>query len=424
MSEIASTGNHVGTTEEDEILPPVPEDDARRVSALRALQILDTPPEERFDRIVRLASMIFEAPISYISLVDRDRQWFKAKVGLEREGSPRNTSFCGHAILHDDALVVPDALIDRRFANNPMVTGNLGVRFYAGHPFRERNGNKIGTLCVMDTRPRKFDDRQRSILRELASLVEHEIQLVDAIEAQDQMLRVKEELVESKRDLEKLFRELETEKAKSDELLLNILPEPVAEELKEKGSFAAEIYEDVCVLVTDFTNFTRLSAKMSACDLVYELNLCFSEFDDIAERHGIERLKTIGDGYLCVAGIPDYSAEAPINVLRAAFEMRDFIAKRADEAAAHAIERWNVRIGIHSGSLVAGVVGKRKFAFDVWGDTVNTAFRLQSVGETGKINISRAFYDRIADAAECEPRGHIRTKSKGEMEMFFVRGLH
>jgi adenylate cyclase len=420
MSEIP---NPPRQTDRDGILAPIPDDDAQRVSALRALGILETPPEERFDRIVRLAATIFDTPISYISLVDRDRQWFKAKVGLEVEGSSRDVSFCGHAILYDDVLVVPDALLDRRFADNPMVVGEPGVRFYAGHPFRERNGNKIGTLCLMDTAPRQFDEKERLILRQLVTLVEHEIHLVDLIELQEETLRVKEQLIESKRDLEKLFRELEVEKTKSDDLLLNILPEAIADELKESGAVEAEVYENVCVLVTDFTDFTRLSEKMLACDLVSELNFCFSEFDDIVERHGVERLKTIGDGYLCVAGIPECSDEAPLNVLRAAFEIRDFIANRVAEAASYDLERWNVRIGIHSGSLVAGVVGKRKFAFDVWGDTVNTAFRLQSVGATGKINISRAFHDRIADAADCEARGHIMTKSKGEMEMFFVHGL-
>jgi len=135
--------------------PPLsPANEAKRIEALRSLQVLDTPPEERFDRITKIAQHVFDVPIALVSLVDESRQWFKSKQGLEVCETGRDVSFCGHAILRDDALVVPDAFLDKRFADNPLVTGEPHVRFYAGHPLADAAGFKLGTLCIIDHRPR------------------------------------------------------------------------------------------------------------------------------------------------------------------------------------------------------------------------------------------------------------------------------
>lgn len=398
------------------IEPAMPENEKDRVEALGGLRILDTPPEERYDRIVRLAAQLFDMPIAYISLVDRDRQWFKSKVGTETQQTPRNISFCGHAILQDDALVIPNALEDERFAGNPMVVGEPFVRFYAGYPVREPDGFKIGTLCLMDKKKREFGTKDRNLLRQLAQMVEHEFKLIGTIGLQQEMLKVKEALIETQKHLA-------AEKEKSDRLLLNILPAKVAEELKNKGRVAAEHHQDVCVLFADFTDFTSVAQKFSANELVDELNTCFSQFDEITVSHGVEKLKTIGDGYLCVAGLPEFRESAPLDLLSVAMEIRQYVEGRKARFQDQGRPYWNVRIGLHAGPLVAGVVGVRKFAFDVWGDTVNIASRLETASEPGKINVSKEFYDRVKNQVEVEPRGKLAIKGKGEIEMYFVRSL-
>lgn len=160
------------------IAPATPVDECRRLDTLRALNILDTSPDERFDRLTRLARRVFGVPIALISLVDADRQWFKSCVGLETRETPRDVSFCGHAILDDDILMVPDALLDERFHDNPLVVGEPGIRFYAGCPLKVPNGSRLGTLCLIDVQPRSLSAEDRELLRDLTRMAEQEIAAV------------------------------------------------------------------------------------------------------------------------------------------------------------------------------------------------------------------------------------------------------
>jgi CheY-like chemotaxis protein len=154
---------------------PLPDDEADRLQALHNLRVLDTPPEARFDRYTRIAAELFDVPIALVSLVDRDRQWFKSRHGLEASESPRETAFCAHAILDEEVMQVPDALGDERFADNPLVTGPPRMRFYAGAPLAAADGSLVGTLCVIDRRSRQLDQQQLGLLRDLADLVEVEL---------------------------------------------------------------------------------------------------------------------------------------------------------------------------------------------------------------------------------------------------------
>lgn len=158
--------------------PDMPVDEASRIETLRALNILDTSPEERFDRLTRLAKRLFGVPIALVSLVDVDRQWFKSCVGLSVSETPRDISFCGHAILGDEILMIPDTLADERFHDNPLVTDSPNIRFYAGCPLRVPNGSKIGTLCLIDIEPRTLSDEDRALLRDLARMAEQELAAV------------------------------------------------------------------------------------------------------------------------------------------------------------------------------------------------------------------------------------------------------
>jgi sigma-B regulation protein RsbU (phosphoserine phosphatase) len=194
------------------IAAPIPKDDAGRLAELHALGLLDTPPEERFDRIIRLISLALKVPIAFISLVDADRQWFKAGCGLGTPETPRSISFCGHAILSDEATVVPDAAEDERFFDNPLVTGEPHIRFYAGHPLRGPGGHKVGTLCIADRRPRTLQGDDLEMLGEVARVVERELGLVEAVHLQ-------RELIASQR---LLLHEM----AQASKYVLSLLPEP------------------------------------------------------------------------------------------------------------------------------------------------------------------------------------------------------
>ncbi len=216
-------------------------------------------------------------------------------------------------------------------------------------------------------------------------------------------------------------KELIKEKQRSDELLLNILPEEVAEELKQKGTTTARHYDNVTVLFTDFVDFTKAGESMSPQNLIDELHTCFKAFDEIAEKYNIEKIKTIGDAYLAVAGLPTADPEHAENIVNAAKEIIAFMDNRL---AKMGMERtFHVRIGIHSGSVVAGIVGVKKFAYDIWGDTVNTAARMEQNSEAGKINISQTTYDLVKHKFTCEYRGEVEAKGKGVMKMYYVSSV-
>lgn len=210
------------------------------------------------------------------------------------------------------------------------------------------------------------------------------------------------------------------EKKRSDELLLNILPEETAEELKATGTAKTRSYESVTVLFTDFKNFTQASEVLTAEELVGEINYCYSEFDKIMAKYGIEKIKTIGDSYMCAGGLPVANNTHPVDTVNAGIEMVKFIERNKAERIAQGKPFFELRLGVHTGPVVAGIVGIRKFAYDIWGDTVNTASRMESSGEVGKVNISEATYALIKDHFHCTSRGKVKAKNKGEIEMYFV----
>lgn len=209
---------------------------------------------------------------------------------------------------------------------------------------------------------------------------------------------------------------IQKEKNRSNNLLLDILPAEVANELKEKGYSEARQFEEVTVLFTDFKGFTNHAEQLTASDLVKEINECFSAFDTILQKHGIEKIKTVGDAYLAASGLPLPDSNHATSMIRAAIEIRDYMLNRRSIHPS----AFEVRIGIHTGNVVAGIVGVKKFAYDIWGDTVNIAARMEQNSEAGKINISHSTYLLIKDEFPCTYRGEVEAKNKGKLKMYFV----
>ena len=213
------------------------------------------------------------------------------------------------------------------------------------------------------------------------------------------------------------------EKEKSDLLLLNILPKETADELKAYGSATSKNYDQVSVLFTDFKGFTQISERLTPRELVNELNRFFIRFDEISSDHNLEKIKTIGDAYMCAGGIPQANDTHANDAVRAGLEMIRFVQEVNAEKEAEGLPAWNIRIGIHTGPVVAGVVGKNKFAYDIWGDAVNTAARIESSSEAGLLNISETTYQLVKNQFRCRFRGEIEAKNKGAIRMYFVDGL-
>lgn len=232
--------------------------------------------------------------------------------------------------------------------------------------------------------------------------------------------RLNKKLADRNEQIEKQKGEIESERIRAEGLLLNILPKEVANELKDKGAATPKHYDSATVLFTDFQGFTKIAATMPPAEVVSELNECFLKFDEIAEKYRLEKIKTMGDAYMCAGGLPVENDTHPVDAIAAAKEILAFIEHRNQKLAAAGKAPWPIRIGIHTGELVAGVVGSKKFAYDIWGDTVNVASRMETNSEPGQINISEATYDLVKAKFECKYRGEVEVKNKGKMGMYLV----
>jgi adenylate cyclase len=228
----------------------------------------------------------------------------------------------------------------------------------------------------------------------------------------------------SYRDKVKTHLIVDRQKNEIEHLLLNVLPKEVAKELQLTGRATPRHYKSVAVMFTDFRGFTLLTDHMSPDELVAELDACFNVFDEIIAKHNLEKIKTIGDSYMCAGGIPKEDKMYVLKIVKAGLEIQQYIADNNERRLEKGLEPWYLRIGIHVGPVVAGVVGKMKYAYDIWGSTVNIASRMESNGEPGKVNISSATYELIKDYYECSHRGKISAKNVGEIDMYFIEHEH
>jgi class 3 adenylate cyclase/HAMP domain-containing protein len=289
----------------------------------------------------------------------------------------------------------------------------LAIAYRLSHYLTSRLSElKLGAALIGSGRlRRKIEVGLRDELGDLANAFNDMAEHLD--HAQTQLTRVNEEL-------ESRHRQVEQQRQMSDSLLLNILPDEIATELRSNESVEPKYFEDVTILFTDFVGFTLSTEKLAAEDLVHQLNDYFTAFDQITTRYGIEKLKTIGDSYMCVSGLPRRNPSHPVDMILAAFEMVHAVEELGRKEGS---PRWSVRVGIHSGPVIAGVVGIKKFAFDVWGESVNYSSRMESSGAANRINLSERTYSRVKDFIICQSRGKLLTKDQREVEMYFADGI-
>ena len=397
------------------ITPPVPENESERLAELRDYKILDTVPEAAFDEITELAAEILQCPASFIEFMNGDRQWFKAKYGLPEEytETPRDIAICSHTICQSDLLLVPDLSEDDRFSNNPLVSSAPNVRFYAGMPLITPNGSAIGTICTVDFERREISISQQEALRRLSRQVVTQLELRRALLEMDQAIKTRDEM----------YTDLQAERKKSDSLMEKILPKNIADEIKTNGKVEPKYFDEASIMFCDLVGFTKLTETLPPKTLVELLDQIFCKFDSIAIKYDIEKIKTIGDAYMCVSGINNNKDKHAENLCSMALEVRDYLEKSNIQREKLRMPRWDMRVGIHTGPVIAGVVGENKFTFDVWGDAVNIAALMEQNSDAGRINISESTHYRVNDKFIVEDRGKIASLKKGDMKMFFLNNI-
>jgi class 3 adenylate cyclase len=379
--------------------------EAERLAALRTYDVLGSEPERPYDEITELAAQVTQCPASIISFMDDSHLWPKALCGMppSKAPLPREMFMCSTAEAGADLLVVDDLTKDSRFSHLPVVQGPPHLRFYCGMPLINPEGYSLGSLCVVDFEPRGITFEQGEAMRRLGR------QVVTLLELRRSLLQ-----------LQQTKHELQDQREKSERLLGKIFPASIAHDLKEDQRVSARFYNSATILFADFVGFTKLAENMAPKELIEQLDGFFSALDEIAERHGLEMLKTIGDAYMCAGGIPEVSRTHTVDSCLAALEMQHLIARMNRDRAKFRLPLWDLRVGLHTGPVIAGVVGRRKYIYDVWGDAVNVAARMESAGAVGKINVSEQVYQRTKELFEFEPRGSVEAKNKGPLEMYFL----
>jgi class 3 adenylate cyclase len=353
-----------------------------------------------------------------LQVVGKKAKWLldfeHLSVYLCGDRSERFVTLFGSAVeLSSDALDPTTGLIEQAIQSGEPQLIDKSLPEFLSHytscliiPLENQN-QKIGTINLATTQESAYSIDDIRIVYLLA------LQLASAITNAKRFEELK--LVNS---------QLESEKQKSDQLLLNILPHEIAEELKSSGQVKPVHYESASVLFADLKDFTKVAECLTPEELFNELNECFSYFDLLIEKYNLEKIKMIGDSYMCAGGIPKINQTHAIDTILAALEMQAFMRFRKFNKIENNQPYWNLRIGIHSGSLVAGVIGYKKFAYDVWGDTVNVAARMESSGIPGKVNISGETYHLIQNFFQCEYRGKVAAKNKGKVDMYLINKIH
>ncbi len=381
--------------------------------------------ERLLEKLLRIIIENAGAHAGYIIMVRNQQLWVDARSTQENEFAIlldkeplEKVPGLSHSIVRmvyntAEPVILDDAL------NNPvfsveLLAGKSQVKSVLCMPII-RNNTCVALLYLENhLSTHAFTAKRINVLNLLSGQIAISLENAQLYQNLEQKVQERTFTIES----QKL--EIEREKRKSDDLLLNILPLEIAEELKQHGHYKPRRHDSVTIIFTDFEQFTLLSQKITAEELVEMIDLCYKKFDEITARYQVEKIKTIGDSYMCVSGLPVGNPHHAVNAVRAALEMVDFVAQFMGARQRQGLPYCAIRVGLHTGPVIAGVVGHHKFAYDIWGDSVNTACRMQTAGEPGRINISDSTFTLVQDYFRCEQRGRIEVKHKGKIEMYFV----
>lgn len=391
----------------NQIPAPNSQSEIQRLAALYELNILDTPPEERFDRITRLAGLLMQAPIAYIAFIDADRQWFKSRCNLDASETPRNISFCNYTIQQDDVMIIPDALLDPRFADSPLVLDDPHTRFYAGYPLSTPEGQKVGTLCVIDTVPRDIPPEQIKFLRDLAALAEDQLALVDIIKLEQLVRTANAELAEAKINLEK--RNEFIRKAfscyMSDEVVESLFSTEAPLELGGEE-------RRVTALFCDLRDFTVLTEHLPPKHSVKMLNNYYEKMVDVILKHKGTIDAFIGDAILVLFGAPSTAEDDAFRAIACAIEMQLGMAAVNEANRKAGLPELTMGIGINTGFAAVGNIGSSKrMKYSAIGSPINLAARIQDFSLGGQVLISEVTMQEVRNLVQTN--GHLRVKMKG-----------
>jgi adenylate cyclase len=394
---------------------PVPPNEAERNAALITYRIMDSAPEIAFDEVGELAAQICSCPVAYVSFIHEDRFWFKSKYGLPDDftGCPREIAFCSLTVAGSELVMAEDLVIDERYSNFYFVVNEPHFRFYCAMPLITPEGYALGTICVMDFVPKALSIAQQETLRRLAQ------QLVSLLEHRRRII----ELDEAMRALNEAHRAMAAEKRLSDNLLDKILPAQISEELKATGKVEPRYHPAATILFADIKDFTRFTEQAEPRMLIGQLDRYFASFDDVVRGHRIEKLKTVGDAYIAVAGVPDIDRLHVLRSCLAALGIVEVTSRIKAERSRLRLPFFELRVGIHTGSVIAGTIGEQRFAFDIWGDAINVAARIQACGEPGRISVSGQVCHYVKEYFEFSERGSIELKNKGAVNLYFLNRL-
>jgi len=358
--------------------------------------------------------MVRDSKLFVEAIGKTDVEWHSTLVNAPLESVEGISHSIVQMIYHTgETLILNDAINDLRFANDAYISYAKPKSILCAPVMQ--HGKCLAILYLENNLTvDAFTPARLEVLNLLTGQIAISLQNAELYE------NLEQKVLERTETIEKQKVEIEKEKEKSDALLLNILPFETAEELKNTGSYKARRFDSVSIMFTDFESFTQLSEKLSTEELVEMIDYCYKAFDIITTRYNIEKIKTIGDAYMCVGGLPVYYPEHAINTVKAALEIASFIEEFNHERKARKLPHCRIRIGIHSGPVSTGVVGSKKFAYDVWGDSVNTAQRMEHASEGGKVNISSSTYELVKDHFKCHYRGKVSAKNKGDIDMYFV----
>ncbi|KTD73291.1 adenylate/guanylate cyclase domain-containing protein [Legionella tucsonensis] len=369
----------------------------KRLDALQSLKIMDTLPEESYERLVRLAIDLFNIPICYIAFLDEERQWFKARYGLKAKQTPRCISFCNVTIKKSEPLIVNDALNDERFANSPLVQQDPFIRFYAGIPLTDPLGYNVGTFCLADTSPKELDSRQLSLLLNLANIAKDELTLR---KTNLLLQKIKKQLEVRNKLIRKVFSFY-----MSDEVANTILESPHHQKL---GGHESKI----TIMFSDLRNFTPLSESIPGETLVSLLNTYFSKMVPVIEKHQGIVDAFIGDAIMVIFGAPYSSGNDSLRAVACALEMQRVLKKLNQTHSKINLPHIEMGVGINTGRAVVGNIGsKKRMQYSAIGSPVNLSSRIQDLSLGGQILISESTYKEVVK--DIEINGYLRVKVKG-----------